>query len=88
MNYDEQTAPTMPPPAVKPRHPNLNRDALNVTPRERQVVDCLIEGLRTDEIANRLGLAPGTVLTYIKRIFEHTGTSHRGELVARATGRR
>lgn len=63
------------------------RDALGLSVRERQVVDCLIDGMRTDEIARMLGLTVSTVHTYLKRAYKITGTHHRCELVAMVAGR-
>jgi DNA-binding CsgD family transcriptional regulator len=63
------------------------RDALGLSPRERQVVDCLVNGMRTDEIARTLGIKISSALTYLKRAYKITGTHHRCELVAFVTGR-
>lgn len=64
-----------------------HRDALGLSPRERQVVDCLADGMRTDEIARTLGITISTALTYLKRAYKITGTHHRCEIVAFVTGR-
>jgi DNA-binding CsgD family transcriptional regulator len=57
--------------------------AYGLTDRERRVTEHVARGLSTNEIARRLFLSPYTVQDHLKSIFEKTGVSARGELVAR-----
>lgn len=60
-------------------HPVGNEAAAppRLTPRERQVVDLVLQGLRNREIAVELGMRPGTVKVHLKHIFEKTGIRGR-----------
>lgn len=44
-----------------------------LTPRESQVVMLLSDGLRSKEIAHRLGISYETVRVYISRMTKNTG---------------
>jgi DNA-binding NarL/FixJ family response regulator len=57
-------------------------DAYGFTDRERAVTELVARGLSTSAIANRLHLSAYTVQDHLKAIFDKTGTSSRGELVA------
>jgi DNA-binding NarL/FixJ family response regulator len=61
----------------------LIADAYALTERERLVTQLVARGLSTSAIGRRLHLSPYTVQDHLKAIFEKTGTSSRGELVAR-----
>lgn len=52
--------------------------------RESEVLQMLVQGRRTKEIAADLHLTPATVSTHIQHIMQKTGTGSRAELVARA----
>jgi DNA-binding NarL/FixJ family response regulator len=58
--------------------------AVQLSPRERQVVAAVIDGLSNDEIATRLGIAPKTVESHLGRLFERIGVASRTELATRA----
>ncbi len=49
----------------------------NLTPRERQVLELVEQGLKNREIARELGIRPGTVKIHLKHIFEKTGVRGR-----------
>jgi two-component system, NarL family, nitrate/nitrite response regulator NarL len=52
-----------------------------LTPRERDVVRLVAEGMRNQEIADKLNLSEHTVRNYLLRIFDKLGISSRVELV-------
>jgi two-component system response regulator DegU len=54
---------------------------LDISPREFQVANLLKDGLGTDEIANKLGLAPATISSYRKSIMHKTKSKNIAELV-------
>lgn len=55
-----------------------------LSPRERELVGLVREGLRNREIAERLGVTEGTVKVYLHSVFEKTGVVNRTELAIRA----
>jgi RNA polymerase sigma factor (sigma-70 family) len=70
------------------RSAELNRvngaPANGLTPREREVLSLLAEGLTQNEIADRLVISPKTVATHIQRILGKLDVRSRAEAVARA----
>ncbi len=58
-------------------------DAYELTPRELDVTRALARGLTTSEIACQLYLSRYTVQDHLKSVYEKTGVSSRGELVAK-----
>ncbi len=57
-------------------------DAAPLTPRERQVLDMMAEGLGNKSIARRLGISEHTVKTHVAALFAKLGASSRTEAVA------
>jgi two-component system, NarL family, nitrate/nitrite response regulator NarL len=55
-----------------------------LTPREREVLDCLAEGLSNKQAARRLGISAHTVKFHVEALFAKLGASSRTEAVARA----
>ena len=55
-----------------------------LTPREREVLNLLADGLTQIEIAERLVISPKTVATHIQRILGKLGVHSRAEAVSRA----
>jgi two-component system nitrate/nitrite response regulator NarP len=68
--------------AAKQRHSSLPP----LTPRERELVELVRQGLRNRDIAARLGVTEGTVKVYLHSIFEKVGVASRTELAIRASG--
>ena len=58
-----------------------------LTPREREVVRLVAEGMRNQEIGDALSIGEHTVRNYIFRIFDKLGLSSRVELVLYALSR-
>lgn len=59
----------------------------DLSPREREILDLLIEGLRYKEIGARLSISIDTVRTHIRHIYDKMQVRSRGELTARLMGR-
>jgi two-component system nitrate/nitrite response regulator NarL len=55
-----------------------------LTPRERELVDLVRQGLRNRDIAANLGVTEGTVKVYLHAIFDKLGVDNRTELAMRA----
>jgi len=65
-------------PEQSPQDPE--RRAPRLTPREKQIVQQICEGLKNKEIAQALSITPGTVKVHLMHIFEKTGVKDRFEL--------
>jgi DNA-binding NarL/FixJ family response regulator len=57
--------------------------ATELSPRLRQVLECLLEGDSEKHVAVRLGLSPLTVNQYVKAVYRHFRVNSRAELMAR-----
>lgn len=55
-----------------------------LSPRQREVMDFVVQGLSSKEIAAELGISPRTVETYRLWIMEKTGAANTAELVRMA----
>lgn len=62
-------------------------EAYDLSVREQQIVDQVIEGLSTCKIANMLHISPYTVQDHLKSIFSKTKTTSRRGLIARLLSR-
>jgi DNA-binding CsgD family transcriptional regulator len=58
-----------------------------LSPRERQIFELLVQGYRNEEIARELGTSPATVRNQLVRLYRKTGVATRSELVGLATSR-
>jgi DNA-binding NarL/FixJ family response regulator len=58
----------------------LHTRSIRLTPRERQLMFLLTQGLRNKEIAYRLGVTSNTVKTYLTVLYSKVGASDRFEL--------
>ncbi|MBN9379909.1 MAG: response regulator transcription factor [Chitinophagaceae bacterium] len=63
---------------------NTTNPFSNFTARELEVLHYLLKGLKTNEIASKLGLMKSTISTVKARIFEKTGTKNLLELTTMA----
>lgn len=60
---------------------------MNLSPREREIVEALSQGDSYKEIADRLGISITTVRTHLQRIYEKLQVNNRTEAVVRFLGR-
>jgi DNA-binding NarL/FixJ family response regulator len=63
------------------------RDAgssLDLSPRERQVLDLLVDGRSVPALAASLHISPSTAKTYVARLYEKLGARNRAEAVMAA----
>ena len=58
--------------------------APSLTPRERDLIELVRQGLRNRDIAAQLGVTEGTVKVYLHAIFDKLGVDNRTELAMRA----
>jgi DNA-binding NarL/FixJ family response regulator len=57
-----------------------DRKTFGLTPREMEVVGCIVEGCSNRDIAKQFGLSEETVKRHLSNIFDKTGVSTRLEL--------
>jgi len=67
-----------------PSRPQVKGEGEALTLRERQILTCLAQGKSGAEIAGELNIAPLTVRTHIRNIFEKFGVHSRLEAVSYA----
>lgn len=60
----------------------------DLTPREGQVLEGLLQGQSTEAIAGRLCIAESTVAEHVRNISRKTSATRRGEIVAAVIGLR
>jgi DNA-binding NarL/FixJ family response regulator len=65
------------------RAPASSQPTEDLSPREKEVLDCLAQGFLYKEIAEKLGISYETVHTYIRRIYEKLQVRTRTEAVAK-----
>ena len=65
------------------RSPASAAPTADLSPREKEVLDCLAQGFLYKEIAEKLGISYETVHTYIRRIYEKLQVRTRTEAVAK-----
>ncbi len=79
-----QTAP----PALVREEPQEKDGAALLSPRQREVMDLLADGLSNKIIAQRLDLTVGTVKSHVAQIFQVLGVNNRTAAVIAARGLR
>lgn len=58
-------------------------EAFGLTPRERQMLELLIHGMTTKEIALSLGLSPNTVKSFLRLLMAKMGVTTRSGIVGK-----
>ena len=76
-------AAASPAPAPGPRTSDDDRNR-RLTEREREVLDILVTGARTSEIATRLAISDRTVKAHLASIYQKLGVTSRAEAIATA----
>jgi DNA-binding NarL/FixJ family response regulator len=61
---------------------NAARRRVTLTPREREIVTWLRQGLRNKQIAAQMNITEGTVKIYLFRLFQKLGVRNRFELAS------
>lgn len=56
-------------------------EKFKLTQREQQVVELLVQGLTSKEIANRMRISPNTVKAFLRLVMSKTGVSTRSGIV-------
>lgn len=64
-----------------------NRNENNLTPRQQQVLDCLVAGLTGPQTAEKLGISVHSVHAYAAILRERFNAGSTVEVVAKVTGR-
>lgn len=57
---------------------------VRLTPRQVQVLQCLVDGMTTRQTALFLGISPSTVNVYVKRAADRLGAMSRAQVVGMA----
>ncbi len=60
-------------------------EQFRLSPREREVVELLLDGLTNREIARRMKISANTVKTFLRVAMIKTGASTRSGIVAKIT---
>ena len=55
-----------------------------LTPRQQEIVDCIVNGLSYKMTADKLGISLDTVRTHIKHIYQALEINSKGELIRRS----
>lgn len=73
------------PPANRPKAKLPDSPTPKLTPRQQQVFAYLLQGMPNKVIADRLGMAEGTVKTHLFTIYRLFGASNRVQLILHAS---
>jgi DNA-binding NarL/FixJ family response regulator len=63
----------------------MDLDSVKVTPRDRQVLDLLVQGCSNKEIAGQLSISPRTVKQHLRTLFLRAGIRDGRKRVRLAT---
>ena len=64
--------------------PSQQEDFVSLTDRERQVLQCIAQGLSSKQCAQELGIAPRTVERHVENLRNKLNARNKPHLVARA----
>lgn len=64
--------------------PAVDHPDYHLTPRQQQILACLVAGASTSQMAEKLGLAPETIRNHVRGLLRSMGVHSRVEAVARA----
>jgi len=56
----------------------------SLTPREKDIIEFLIEGYTNKELADKFNISPHTVKALLEKIFDKLGTKNRVQLAVYA----
>lgn len=90
--YCSADSPTMPAaqqhetPQLAPEHGRYSENVLST--RQKEVLECLIQGYSNKQIARRLGLEEGTVRGHVRTVLQKMGAKNRTQAACFAIERR
>jgi DNA-binding NarL/FixJ family response regulator len=58
------------------------RQLPELSAREREVVELVVEGLRNKDVAERLGISEKTVKTHLTHVYQRLGVATRADMIA------
>jgi DNA-binding NarL/FixJ family response regulator len=58
------------------------RQLPELSAREREVVELVVEGLRNKDVAERLGISEKTVKTHLTHVYQRLGVTTRADMIA------
>jgi DNA-binding NarL/FixJ family response regulator len=61
--------------------PKQSKSELNLTEREKEIFDCIVDNLSNTEIAHKLFISEATVKTHVSSILRKTGQTNRSQAV-------
>ena len=61
----------------------IPRHGYDITPKEREILQCVVEGLTVEEIAEKLGLSFHTVNTHLKHVYTKLDVHTRSALASK-----
>ena len=78
--------PAQPVPESGPAEMASAAPGLRLSPRERDLLDCIVAGMSNKEIARQLGLTTATVRWYSTKLYAKLGVRSRTQAIAHARG--
>jgi DNA-binding NarL/FixJ family response regulator len=66
------------------KHPDENKDAFNLTDREKEILKCLVQGMSYKMIAGECFISIDTVRTHMKNLYNKLHVHSKGEAISTA----